>query len=119
MRLFFIYILLFVTALGAFKSYSQLSDYSQFDIEDGFPTSEIYQVYEDAKGYLWMASDRGMFRFDGNNVIVYAESSGLGDGVIFRMIPFSDNKVWVATLRNEIYCFDPIAEQKGIAKANT
>ncbi len=40
----------------------KIDDYSY---KDGLTTSWVYSVYKDSKGFLWICSDNGLFRFDG------------------------------------------------------
>ena len=36
---------------------------------DGLPTKEVYDLHVDKKGYLWIAHDLGITRFDGLNFL--------------------------------------------------
>jgi signal transduction histidine kinase/ligand-binding sensor domain-containing protein len=42
---------------------------SLFAAEDGLPSGRIKDVYEDVEGYVWLASDAGLFRYDGKNFV--------------------------------------------------
>lgn len=56
---------------------------------------------QDKFGYLWIASNRGLFRFDGNSYDVYrhndAEPGSLSDSRILDVMCDSKGRVWVAT----------------------
>ena len=39
--------------------------FKQFGIEDGLVSSELMNVYNDNKGYTWIATRKGIVRFDG------------------------------------------------------
>ena len=56
---------------------------------------------QDKDGYVWIASNRGLFRFDGNSYDVYrhddAEDGSLSDTRILGVMCDSKGRVWVAT----------------------
>lgn len=35
------------------------------------PSNEVYQIFEDKKGYLWIGTNEGLYRFDGKNYTSY------------------------------------------------
>ncbi len=39
--------------------------------DDGLPDMEIYDLCQDSKGYMWIATDGGLCRYDGENVKTY------------------------------------------------
>lgn len=41
------------------------------DREQGLPANEVYDIYQDGKGFLWAATDEGLTRFDGTNFKSY------------------------------------------------
>ena len=45
-------------------SYSQKFQYVAYSAED-LPFKEVNQVIEDSRSYIWLATDQGLFRFDG------------------------------------------------------
>lgn len=56
---------------------------------------------QDKDGFLWIASNRGLIRFDGNSYDLYrhddAESGSLSDSRILSVMCDSKGRVWVAT----------------------
>lgn len=56
---------------------------------------------QDKDGYVWIASNRGLFRFDGNSYDIYrhddSEKGSLSDSRILSVICDSKGRVWVAT----------------------
>lgn len=39
--------------------------------ENGLPTNEVYDIDQDQFGYVWIGSDEGLFRFDGNTFLPF------------------------------------------------
>ncbi|MDE6741239.1 MAG: hypothetical protein K2J58_02790, partial [Muribaculaceae bacterium] len=56
---------------------------------------------QDKDGYVWIGSDRGLFRFDGNSYDIYrhddAENGSVSDSRILGVMCDSKGRVWVAT----------------------
>ncbi|MDE6291296.1 MAG: hypothetical protein K2M16_07170, partial [Muribaculaceae bacterium] len=56
---------------------------------------------QDNDGYVWIASNRGLFRFDGNSYDIYrhddAKDGSLSDSRILGVMCDSKGRVWVAT----------------------
>ncbi|TWR41742.1 hypothetical protein FQJ95_08945, partial [Xanthomonas vasicola] len=54
----------------------------QLTIADGLPSDTINQLAEDKQGYLWLASDDGLARFDGRNYRIWRMEDGLTSNVV-------------------------------------
>ena len=50
------------SAVHAQNIYAQIPPY---DINSGLPANEIYDVVKDESGYIWIATEKGLSRFDG------------------------------------------------------
>lgn len=78
--------------LGGFKNYTQ---------EDGLTSSCGYHVSQDSKGFVWIGSDNGLFRFDGTEFKQYNEKSGFNNIEILGAIPLSNGEVFVIPFLND------------------
>ena len=63
------------------------------------PQTSILQILQDEKGYLWLATGRGVFRFDGKEVVALSEilsdqSDRVGGYIPWIMIDEFDN-LWL------------------------
>ena len=56
------YILLFFIKISL---HAQNPSYFQTTIDDGLPSNEVYSIVEDAKGFIWIGCDAGLFKYDG------------------------------------------------------
>ncbi len=69
---------------------------------DRVPVAGDYTGFcQDSEGFIWVGTDRGLLRFDGNNYDVYrhndAEEGSLSDNRILALLCDSKGRVWVAT----------------------
>lgn len=59
-----------LTVKGALVSYHTLTE------DDGLPTNAVLSVFKDHSGFMWIGTEKGLARFDGNNIITYPSTSG-------------------------------------------
>ncbi|MGB0175982.1 MAG: two-component regulator propeller domain-containing protein [Owenweeksia sp.] len=80
------------------KAYGQQikgsSVFVHYSIEDGLPSSEIYDILQDKQGYIWIATDKGVSRFDGTEFVTYTTRDGLSDNTILRMAEDHRGRLW-------------------------
>jgi ligand-binding sensor domain-containing protein len=70
--------------------------------DDGLPSSEVYDILQDKKGYMWFATDHGVARYNGKEFTKYTTSNGLLDNTVFRMCEDSKGRIWFVSQSNEI-----------------
>lgn len=64
------------------KSYSEVS----YKTEHGLPSNEAFFVVQDEEGYIWIATDKGITRFDGQKFNTYSIEDGLSSAVIYKLL---------------------------------
>ena len=80
------YIIIFSFILYSSVVASQsITPWVNYTVNDGLPTSEIYYLIQDSKGFMWFATDRGIVRFDGNEFKVFTTDNGLTNNVVFEI----------------------------------
>ena len=75
----------------------------QFTTLDGLPSSQIYQVIEDKKGYLWFATDHGVARYNGYEFKVFSSGEGLADNTVFKLFIDSKERMWMQTFSGQLF----------------
>lgn len=61
---------------------------------DGLPSSETYDVIQDQKGYIWIATDRGVSRFDGYSFKNFTSNEGLIDNTVLSFYEDLKGRIW-------------------------
>lgn len=69
------------------------------------PSSEAYSVIQDHKGYIWVATDAGISKFDGYIFKTYTNRDGLTDNTVFLLREDNKGRIWCATLTGRICYF--------------
>lgn len=83
--------------LPAFRHYSK---------DQGLPTNNINEIFQDKKGYIWIATGEGICRYDGYNYKNYHSINNNSDNNVRFVEQDSTGKIWFATLKNRIYYID-------------
>jgi len=65
-----------------------------YSVDDGLPSSEIYHIIQDSKGYIWMATNMGVSRFDGSTFRNFDVQNGLPENTIFEIYEDEIGRVW-------------------------
>mgnify|MGYP001947981448 CR=1 FL=1 len=100
MRIVFVFLLIIASNSFAQNPYSVT-----YNLESGLPTSNIYNSFQDDKGYLWFATDVGVLKFNGYEFKHYNTDDGLSDNEVFRIFEDSKKRLWFLTLNGKLSYF--------------
>lgn len=73
-----------------------------FNTRDGLPTNNIFKVRFDRKGFLWIAHDKGISRFDGNTFKNYAHPNQKSN-VYTDVYIAPDGRIWMTNLGQQAF----------------
>jgi hypothetical protein len=73
---------------------------------DGLPSSEVYDVLQDHRGYMWFATDHGVARYDGYDFDVFTTEDGLVNNTVFNMMEDHYGRIWFNAFRGGLCWFD-------------
>ncbi len=94
-----LFLLFFLCAVLPGHAQSPFS--KNYQINEGLPSNYIYSVFQDSNGYIWVSSDVGVSRFDGQSFVHYNTSHGLPDNEVFSMCEDKAGRIWFATLNGK------------------
>jgi signal transduction histidine kinase/ligand-binding sensor domain-containing protein len=69
-----------------------------FSQSDGLSGNDIYDMFQDSEGNIWVATVNGLDRFHELSVVTYSRSQGLSDIPWGGVLAATDGSVWVANL---------------------
>jgi ligand-binding sensor domain-containing protein len=102
--------LFFGTGLGVFVGRTQQlkgqPKFVNYSISEGLPSTETYYTIQDRKGYIWIATDRGVARYDGRKFEVFTVKEGLTDNVVFEMYEDYKGRIWFITYNSKLCYYD-------------
>jgi ligand-binding sensor domain-containing protein len=85
---------------------------SQYGLEEGLSQVTINDMVLDDSGFLWIATQEGVNRFDGNLFKHFKhskkDSTGLSGNFITKLFKDSKGYIWIGTARNGLNIYDPL-----------
>lgn len=76
------------------KSFSQNTVLKHYGVNQGLPSSECYYITQDSKGYMWIATDAGVVKYDGYKFNTYNTNKGLPDNTVFAIREDKYGRIW-------------------------
>ena len=105
-------IICLVLFLGSTHTYGQL-DIQQLTEQQGLGNNTVNEIHQDRKGFMWIGTDIGLTRYDGNFFHIYNMSrpGGREPISINNIEETEDRYLWVKCEDGIIVCFDKIQEK--------
>jgi two-component sensor histidine kinase len=97
--LFFQLILIFAMP---FSLHSQVINTFNFNITNGLPSNHIYYVTRDTHGYLWIATSKGVVRYNGYEFKLFDLSDGLPSADVWQLYEDRKGRMWLASISDNI-----------------
>ena len=91
-------------------------DIQYMDVNQGLNSSYVWDIEQDADGYMWFATfGGGLGRYDGRSLVRYTENQGLPSSYIWCLEEDHDGNLWIGTYGHGLAKFDG----KAFSKYNT
>jgi ligand-binding sensor domain-containing protein len=100
----FLFTLTFVTVFEI--AVAQNFSNKHFTVADGLPGSEIYSIVQDNLGYLWLATNNGVSRFDGKEFKNFGIKDGLPSGSITNVFRDNNGRIWFGSYEGYLSCWE-------------
>ncbi len=71
--------------------------FKNYTVNDGLVANAIRHVFQDSKGFLWIATWEGLSKYDGHKFTNYSTTNGLSDNLVNDFYESPDGKLYVAT----------------------
>lgn len=96
------------------RGYGQSYYYKNYTVNDGLPSTEVFQVIQDKKGYIWLATDQGVSRYNGYEFQNFNVQNGLPENTILMLFEDYKGRVWFVSFLGKLSWFenDSIHEYK-------
>lgn len=94
--------------LNSHTCLAQQLKYTAFTVRDGLPSNNVYRCIEDNSGFLWVATDAGIARFDGKRFQVFTTMQGLPDNDVLEVIKEKSGRLWVNCFKQNPAYFDEV-----------
>jgi len=96
-------LLFFFFAFGIPKNVSAQTTYlPHYTSKNGLASNNCYFILQDRKGFIWIATDAGLSRFDGTNFQNFNIEDGLPDTQILQIKEDREGKLWFLALNGQL-----------------
>lgn len=95
-------LLLVCCLLAVRQGAAQSMHFVHFGLEEGLSSLETYAVYQDSANYVWIASDQGVNRYNGQSFERFTTADGLSDNTVFLIVPDSCGRIWFITHNSQL-----------------
>ncbi len=72
---------------------------------EGLPSNTVYATLEDRRGFVWLATDRGVCRYNGIDFETFTVEDGLADNEVFSLFEDSKGRIWFGTFNGQLCYF--------------
>lgn len=108
---FFLLLLVIQTAIGQYEDIK----FYKYNISDGLSSISVNSILQDKKGFLWLATDDGLNRYDGYSFKIYRndpeDTASLSNNYIWSICEDQSGMIWAATEIGGLNMFDPVSEK--------
>jgi len=103
-----VYQVVFQYALDPQKRITQYT-HEVWRIQQGLPSNSVYQIIQSGPGYLWLATEEGVVRFDGVRfeVLDKKNTKELSVNSIYAICEDRRGNIWIGTYGGGLIRFDP------------
>jgi len=105
------YIITVLFFLCGSKLFSQTTQTLYYTTKDGLPSNSVYRAILDKQGFLWIATENGLAKFDGKNFKTYTTAQGLPDNEITDLFIDSSQTIWVTPFRKTPAYYNPVKDR--------
>lgn len=116
-------LLLLLPFLAGSLALAQPYTLRSLEVEDGLSQNMVYCIIQDRNDYIWIGTQNGLNRYDGNSFRIYKKSDGTGlvHDAVCSLREDAKGNIWVGTLLglhifnpdNETFRFIPLHDASG------
>jgi ligand-binding sensor domain-containing protein len=105
-RVFFILLWLLSNIFVVHKIYAQEYSWKYYSVADGLPQTQIYRLYQDSKGYIWIGTKGGLSKFDGIEFENYTSKDGLDFDFVVNVQEDTSGGIYISTINGLNYLYE-------------
>jgi ligand-binding sensor domain-containing protein/serine phosphatase RsbU (regulator of sigma subunit) len=103
--------LIFCLVIAVLNSRAQQIRFTSLTIDDGLSQSMVKQICQDRLGYVWIATQDGLNKYNGYNFTVYRnniyDSTSISDNNIAAIVETNDNLLYIGTQNGGLNVYNP------------
>lgn len=96
-------VLLLVPEKNAWPQFSYSIHYT---VNDGLPSSKVYDIIQDSSGYIWFATENGVSRYNGYEFENFTTSEGLPTNSTIKLYEDYKGRIWFLSYQGTLSYFE-------------
>ena len=104
-KLYILFIIINLILLQEGKIQAQTIYLPHYSTKNGLPSNNCFFTLQDKKGYIWVATDAGVSRFDGAVFENFSIDDGLPDNQILQLKEDRKGRIWFLALNGQLSYF--------------
>jgi ligand-binding sensor domain-containing protein/serine phosphatase RsbU (regulator of sigma subunit) len=100
MKISFILLAVWMGVIGVNGQDLQNLKFKHLSSKNGLPNNSITNIFKDSKGFMWLGSEEGLYRYDGYDYITYkndeSDSHSISGNYIWYIYEDKDRNLWIA-----------------------
>lgn len=110
--------ILLLTFVAGIIARGQQSIFRTYTVSDGLVNNSVRRIFQDSKGFLWIATWEGLSKYDGNRFTNFTESNGLSHNLVNDIVELPSGDMYVAMNNGAVDLIrnDRIIQQRVLSK---
>ncbi|MBS1774014.1 MAG: histidine kinase [Bacteroidetes bacterium] len=98
----FLYLTFLFYLLFASQVHAQHPGQINFNLHNGLPSNHVYQVIVDRYGYMWIATEKGVVKYNGYTFKTFGLQEGLPNADVWQLHEDKKGRIWFLSISNVI-----------------
>lgn len=90
----------------AINACAQQFTFQRYEQEEGLKNHDVFKLMLDKTGFLWSATENGLFRYDGAEFHRFGLADGIQESMIIDVYQDASGRIWAATNDHLYYLAD-------------
>lgn len=107
-------LILLLLAGSIHQAYSQSISFNHLSTANGLSNNSVNDIIQDRTGFLWLATDDGLNRFDGYQFKVFRHSieneNSISDNSLLSLMLDSKDNIWIGSKSGWLNRYDPVKD---------
>lgn len=95
----------FLFVAGLTSAGSQQFSFTNYGQDEGLRNLDVFDLVQDNAGFLWLATENGLFRYNGADFQHFGPADGIGESLVLSLHKDAAGRIWVTT-NDHLYLFD-------------
>src|SRR5579871_5272295 len=98
-------LLLLIGLLVSIPSRAQQFTFRHYGQNEGLRNLDVFKILQDKQGLLWVATENGLFRYDGSEFHRFGPADGIRESLVLSLALDSSGRLWTTT-NDHLYYYD-------------